>query len=76
MKKISLGGLRKKFGRLHKNTKGLEALEYLLVAALVIVAAIGAYKFLGQTIKKGVADVADATQTAVAGGIESGKSEK
>jgi Flp pilus assembly pilin Flp len=40
--------------RLHRDERGLEGIEYLLIAALVIIAAIGAWKLLGQKVSEGV----------------------
>lgn len=56
--------------RLHKDRRGLEALEYILVAAFVIGIAFAAFKILGKEIKKGATDVAAATGKAVQSGIQ------
>ncbi len=65
-----ISGIKGKFGVLHRDQRGLEAMEYLLVAALVIIAAIGAYRFLGETISAEVKNVATTTSNAVRKGIE------
>jgi Flp pilus assembly pilin Flp len=40
--------------------RGIESIEYLLIAALVIIAAAGAWRFLGQRIASNVNSVAGA----------------
>ena len=40
---------------LHKDERGLEGLEYLLIAALVIIASVAAYKFLGKVSSNSIA---------------------
>ena len=46
--------IRKMFQRLHRDERGLEGIEYLLIAALVIIASIAAWKFLGTKIQENV----------------------
>jgi len=46
--------------RLHEDRRGIESIEYLLIAALVIIAAAGAWRFLGQRIAENVNNVAGA----------------
>jgi Flp pilus assembly pilin Flp len=46
--------------RLHQDRRGIESIEYLLIAALVIIAAAGAWRFLGQRIAENVNNVAGA----------------
>lgn len=43
--------VRKLFSGLHKDRRGLESLEYLLIAAMVIIATVCAWRFLGTTIR-------------------------
>jgi Flp pilus assembly pilin Flp len=68
--------IRRLFSRVNKDRRGLEALEYLLIAALVIIATIGAWKVLGQSVKKEVSNITTDTNKAVDDARDSGKSDK
>jgi len=64
--------LSRKARRLHKDERGLEGIEYLLIAALVIIASIAAWKFLGTTIQKNVRDEAKTIDSTVQDSIKTG----
>jgi Flp pilus assembly pilin Flp len=64
--------------RLRGDSRGIESIEYLLIAALVIIAAAAAWRFLGQRIAANVNAVAaavdEATDTSIKeGGFGGGK---
>ena len=59
-----LGKLRRRANRLNKDQRGLEGLEYLLIAALVIIAAVAAWRFLGERIDANVRKVGAKVDTA------------
>ncbi|MCK6473462.1 MAG: Flp family type IVb pilin [Planctomycetes bacterium] len=59
----------KKFG---KDERGLEGIEYLLIAALVIIAAIAAWKFLGKTMSNNVNKMANTIDETVDESIKEG----
>lgn len=66
-KVLSLGAKR-----LHRDERGLEGIEYLLIAALVIIASIAAWKFLGTTIQTNVRNEAKTIDSTVQDSIKTG----
>lgn len=64
--------LKRRFGRLYRDERGLEGIEYLLIAALVIIASIAAWKFLGKTIQDNVRDEAKTIDSTVQDSIKTG----
>jgi Flp pilus assembly pilin Flp len=66
--------LRGMLYKVHRDHKGLEGLEYLLIAALVIIATVAAWKLLGSTIREQVdktsAGVKTTTDDAMATGFK------
>lgn len=67
-----LSGLRARMARLHKDERGLEGLEYLLIAALVIIASVAAWKFLGKTIANNVNKIGNAVESSTSKGLSDG----
>jgi Flp pilus assembly pilin Flp len=61
----SLSGLR-------RDQRGIESIEYLLIAALVIIAAAAAWRFLGQRVATNVNNVAGAVTEATNQSLEEG----
>jgi Flp pilus assembly pilin Flp len=62
-RRIVMSGLK----RFNRDQRGIESIEYLLIAALVIIAAAGAWRLLGQRIAANV--------NAVAGAVDQGTDE-
>lgn len=60
------------FGRLRKDNKGVTALEYGLIAALIAVVIIGSVTALGGQLNTTFQQVADAIGRAVGGGTPTG----
>jgi Flp pilus assembly pilin Flp len=58
--------------RFNRDQRGIESIEYLLIAALVIIAAAGAWRFLGQRISENVNNVAGATTKATNESLQAG----
>jgi Flp pilus assembly pilin Flp len=56
--------------RFHGDQRGIESLEYLLIAALVIIASAGAWKHLGQRVADNVNKVADVVDKATADSLQ------
>jgi Flp pilus assembly pilin Flp len=54
--------------RLDRDQRGIESLEYLLIAALVIVASAGAWRLLGGSVENGVDEMARALDRSVQNG--------
>ena len=50
--------------RMHRDERGLEGLEYLLVAALIIISCVAAWGVLAKTISLDVNKVANAVSSA------------
>ena len=67
-----VSGLRRRAARLHKDERGLEGLEYLLIAALVIIASVAAWKFLGKTISNNVNKIGNAVDSSTTKGLTDG----
>ncbi|MCZ7646676.1 MAG: Flp family type IVb pilin [Planctomycetota bacterium] len=67
---------KKRFQGLGKDERGLEGIEYLLIAALVIIAAIGAWKFLGSVLSNKVNKMANTIDETVDESIEKGTGKK
>ncbi len=64
--------IRRMFQRLHRDERGLEGIEYLLIAALVIIASIAAWKFLGTKIQENVKKEATTIESTVDESIKTG----
>jgi hypothetical protein len=60
---------------LHSDQRGLESIEYLLIGALVIIAAIAAWRYFGRTIQEGTKDVALTIESTVQDSISTGRSD-
>ena len=58
--------------RFNKDQRGIESIEYLLIAALVIIAAAGAWRFLGQRIAANVNSVTGAIDTGTSESLKAG----
>ncbi len=64
--------VKSKLHRLHRDERGLEGIEYLLIAALVIIASIAAWKFLGTKIQENVKKEATTIENTVTESIKTG----
>jgi Flp pilus assembly pilin Flp len=56
--------------RLNQDQRGIESLEYLLIAALVIIASAGAWRYLGQEVGDSTRQMADAVKDGVEQAME------
>lgn len=56
--------------RLHRDQRGLEGLEYLLIAALVVIASAVAWGVLGRKVSNNVNKIANAVTTATDSSLE------
>lgn len=57
---------------LHSDQRGLESIEYLLITALIMLAAISAWRYLGETIKansKKMASTIDSAKNSLSNGL-------
>ncbi|GMV83990.1 MAG: hypothetical protein AMXMBFR7_51740 [Planctomycetota bacterium] len=62
----------KRIRRFGKDERGLEGIEYLLIAALVIIAVIAGWKYLGTTMSNNVNKIANTIDETVDESIKEG----
>ena len=62
--------IRAGIARLHRDQRGLEGMEYLLIAALVVIASAVAWGMLGHKVSNNVNKVAHAVDSATDSSLE------
>ena len=62
------GFIRRNGSALHRNQRGAEAMEYLIVTSMVIIMTVAAWRFLGKSITDAVNKISDAIEETTSSG--------